>query len=54
MEIISETPVKRKPTSPKSFAEDVVKRLAIITPSGRADATNQSFSETTVIVNTAA
>ena len=35
-EIISETP-KKKPMSPKSFAKDVVERLAIVTPSGRVD-----------------
>ena len=36
-EIIGETP-KKKPMSPKSFATDVVERLAIVTPSGRVDA----------------
>jgi len=41
------TPVKKKPDSPKSYAEDVVRHLSIITPeSGRADATNQSFTNT--------
>ena len=36
-EIIGETP-RKKPMSPKSFATDVVERLAIVTPSGRVDA----------------
>ena len=36
-DFISETP-KKKPMSPKSFAKDVVERLAIVTPSGRVDA----------------
>jgi len=37
-EIIEETPVKKKPYSPRSYAEDVVRRLGIIIPeSGRAD-----------------
>ena len=30
-DVITETP-KKKPTSPWSFAKDVVKRLAIVTP----------------------
>jgi len=37
-EIIEETAVRKKPYSPRSYAEDVVRRLGIITPeSGRAD-----------------
>ena len=36
-DFIGETP-KKKPMSPKSFAKDVVERLAIVTPSGRVDA----------------
>ena len=36
-DIIDQTP-KKKPMSPKSFAKDVVERLAIVTPSGRVDA----------------
>ena len=36
-DIIGETPNK-KPMSPRSFAKDVVERLAIVTPSGRVDA----------------
>ena len=36
-DIVDETP-KKKPMSPKSFAKDVVERLAIVTPSGRVDA----------------
>jgi len=39
-DIIDETP-RRKPSSPKSFAEDVVKCLAIATP-GRVDAAGPS------------
>ena len=45
--IIGETP-KKKPMSPKSFAKDVVERLAIVTPSGRADATDFLSSNTRV------
>ncbi|XP_065894343.1 uncharacterized protein [Dysidea avara] len=38
-DMIGETP-KKKPTSPRSFAKDVVKRFAIATPtSGRVNAT---------------
>ena len=38
-DMIGETP-KKKPTSQWSFAKDVVKRLAIVTPtSGRVNAT---------------
>jgi len=48
-EIIEETPVKIKPHSPRSYAEDVVKHLGIITPEpGRADAANPSFSNTLI------
>jgi len=44
-EIIEETPVKKKP---RSYTEDIVRRLDIITPKlGRADPTNPSFSNTT-------
>ena len=44
--MISETP-KKKPTSPQSFAKDVVKRLAIVTPSsGRVDAAEPLSSKT--------
>ena len=47
-DIISETP-KKKPTSPWSFAKDVVKCLAIVTPtSGRVDAA-KSLSSNTVV-----
>jgi len=43
--LIEETPVKKKTYSPRSYAEDVARRLGIITPeSGRADAANPSFS----------
>ena len=46
-DIIGETP-KKKPTSPRSFAKDVVKCLGIVTPnSGRVDAT-ESLSSNTV------
>ena len=36
-DIIGEIP-KKKPIPPKSFAKDVVERLAIVTPSGRVNA----------------
>ena len=43
-DIIGETP-KKKPTSPRSFAKDVVERLAIVAPnSGRVDATESLSS----------
>jgi len=49
-EIIEETSVKKKPDSPRSYAEDIVRRLSIITPeSGRADAVNPSFSNTMML-----
>ena len=55
-DFISETP-KKKPMSPKSFAKDVVERLAIVTPSGRVDAaeflssnTNDSLLQFTEII----
>ena len=44
-DIIGETP-KKKPMSPKSFAKDVVERLAIVTPSGRVDAAEFLSSNT--------
>ena len=44
-DIISET-TKKKPMSPKSFAKDVVERLAIVTPSGRVDAAEFLSSNT--------
>ena len=44
-DFISETP-KKKPMSPKSFAKDVVERLAIVTPSGRVDAAEFLSSNT--------
>ena len=45
-DMIGETP-KKKPTSPRSFAKDVVKCLAIVTPtSGRVDATESLSSNT--------
>ena len=43
--IIGETP-KKKPMFPKSFAKDVVERLAIVTPSGRVDAAEFLSSNT--------
>jgi len=47
VEIIEETLVKKKPDSPRSYAEDVVRCLGIITPElGRVDAANQSFLNT--------
>ena len=46
-DMISETP-KKKPTSPWSFAKDVVKCLAIVTP--RVDAA-ESLSSNTVTVS---
>ena len=48
-EIIGETP-KKKPMSPKSFAKDVVERLAIVTPSGRVDAAE--FLSSNILENT--
>ena len=44
-DIIGETP-KKKPMSPKSFAKDIVERLAIVTPSGRVDAAEFLSSNT--------
>ena len=44
-DIIGETP-KKKPMSPKSFAKDVVERLAIVTPSGSVDAAKFLSSNT--------
>jgi len=45
-DLISEAPKKKLTTSPQSFARDVIKRLEIVTPSGRADATDPSCTNT--------
>jgi len=42
-DLISETLKKKPITSPhSSFAEDIIKHLKIVTPSGRVDATDHS------------
>ena len=47
-DMIGETS-KKKPTSPRSFAKDVVKCLAIVTPtSGRVDAAKSLSSSTNI------
>ena len=45
-DLISETPKKKPTTPPQSSAEDVIKRLKVVTPSGRVDTADPSCCNT--------